>query len=55
MANPSFLNKLLRHNTRTYLKNKVRVQAKARSGEKAGAYTVVCAHFEPSRNAAMGT
>jgi hypothetical protein len=51
--------------TRTYLKNKVRVQGKARSGapsprlwrdkQKNAAYTAVCKHFEPFRKAAMGT
>jgi hypothetical protein len=32
----------------------IRVQGKARGGEKAQHTRVVCEHFEPSRNAAMG-
>jgi hypothetical protein len=39
---------------RTYLKNEVRVQGKARNSEKAE-HTIVCEHFEPFRNTAMGT
>jgi hypothetical protein len=40
---------------RNYLKNKVRVQGKARSGEKADHTRVACEHFEPFRKASMGT
>jgi hypothetical protein len=39
---------------RTYLKNKIRVQGKARRGKKAE-HTRSIEHFEPFRNAAMGT
>jgi hypothetical protein len=35
MAKPYFWNELVGHDTRTYLKNRIRVQGKARSGEKA--------------------
>jgi hypothetical protein len=35
MAKPYFQTNLWDNNTRTYLKNKVRVQGKARNGEKA--------------------
>jgi hypothetical protein len=40
---------------RTYLKNKISVQGKARNGEKAEHTRVVCEHFEPFINTAMGT
>jgi hypothetical protein len=40
--------------TRTYLKNKISVQGKARNGEKAE-HTRSMWHFEPFRNTAMGT
>jgi ribosomal protein L40E len=38
---------------RTYLKNKISVQGKARNGEKAE-HTRRCEHFELFRNTAMG-
>jgi hypothetical protein len=46
-----------RHFSRTYLKNKIRVQGKARSGEKAESRCKrdELKDFEPLRNAAMGT
>jgi hypothetical protein len=47
--------KLPRGFTGTYIKNKIRVQSKARSGEKAESRHRRDEYFEPFRNTAMGT
>jgi hypothetical protein len=41
--------------TRTHLKNVDQGSGQGAGRGKSAAYTVVCEHFEPTRNAAMGT
>jgi hypothetical protein len=41
--------------SRTYLKNVTKGSGQGAGRIKSGAYAVVCEHFEPLRNAAMGT
>jgi hypothetical protein len=56
MANPYFLNKLLRHNTRTHLKNVAQGSEQGAGGaKKRSIHGSVCEHVEPTRNASMGT
>jgi len=41
--------------TRTHLKNVDQGSWQGAVWRKSGAYTIVCEHFEPSRNTAMST
>jgi hypothetical protein len=41
--------------TGTYLKNVAKGSGQGAGRIKSGAYTLVCEHFEPIRNAALGT
>jgi hypothetical protein len=54
-ATPCFLKKLLRRDTRTHLKNVDQGSGQGAGRQKSAAYTAVCEHFEPIRNAAMET
>jgi hypothetical protein len=49
-----YLNFLLRHDTRSYLKKMDQGSGQGAGWRKSAAYTVVFEHFEPTRNAAMG-
>jgi hypothetical protein len=46
---------VLRYITRTYLKNVAKGSGQGAGWVKSGAYTLVCEHFEPTRNTALGT
>jgi hypothetical protein len=48
-----YCNVLLRHDTRSYLKKVDQGSGQGAGQRKSAAYTVVCEHFEPIRNAAM--
>ncbi len=54
LAIPYSWNKLLGHNSRSHLKKVDQGSGQGAGRRKSPAYTIVCKHFEPTRNAAMG-
>ncbi len=54
LAIPYSWNKLLGHDTRSYLKKVDQGSGQGAGYQKSAAYTAVCEHLEPTRNAAMG-
>ncbi|MBW1741866.1 MAG: hypothetical protein JRJ47_00350 [Deltaproteobacteria bacterium] len=50
----AYVSGVLEDEGKTRLKNVDQASGQGAGRRKSGAYTVVCEHFEPTRNAAMG-